>query len=542
MGKFALPRPGFAGRGRKGGESGLARSGGLHAFQTGDITPGTHPKEKKRSTGFEHLAAQVFGAPADAYRRGRQSGESAGRGFSMKHKHFLIGFLLVLNLSAQSGQPSLRWFSQSLQRVVEQVSPAVVQVSAQGLGKTEDTTSSRVRSERGTGSGVILDPEGFIVTNAHVVGASAHIQVLLPERNADKRFASILKPAGKLVDADLVGLDRETDIAVLKVAAHDLSALKLADSGLLRQGELVIAAGNPFGLRNSVTMGIVSSVARQVKPDDPMIYIQTDASINPGNSGGPLLNADGDVVGINTFILSESGGNEGIGFAVPSAIVRTVYEQIRKYGRVRRGQVGLLVQTITPTLAAALQLPNTTGAIVADVVPTGPAEAAGIEIKDVILTLDGKVIENARQFGVNVYQKADQVATVEVLRRGQKKTLKVAIRERPKDPDRLMSLVTREQNLVPQLGVLALDLDEKVTPILPNLRKLSGAVIAGVLEDDSGAMAGLRAGDVIYEINNRPVKNLNDLVNAARELKSGQPVVLQVEKSGQLQFVEVDID
>jgi serine protease Do len=288
-------------------------------------------------------------------------------------------------------------------------------------------------------------------------------------------------------------------------------------------------------------MGIVSSVARQVRPDDPMIYIQTDAPINPGNSGGPLMNADGEVVGINTFIMSESGANVGVGFAVPSAIVRTVYEQIRKYGRVRRGQVGLVVQTITPNLAAGLELANETGAIVADVAPGGPAAIAGVEVKDVIVALDGKVIENARQFGVNVYQKADQI-TLDLLRRGEKKTVKVAVIERPRDPDRLMALVRKEQNLVPRLGILATDLDEKVTPLMPPLKKLSGAVILGALDDGAGAAAGLRAGGVVYEMNNRPVRSLKDLMDASRELKANQAVVLQIERSGQLQFVFVDID
>ena len=328
----------------------------------------------------------------------------------MKHARLLPAFVLAMSLSAQTAQPqSLRWFSQSLQVLAEKVSPAVVQVVVDGLGGgNEEAAAGRVQTERGGGSGVVIDPEGYIVTNAHVVGTFTHIRVLLPERNSDKRYASILKPAGKLVDAELVGVDRETDIAVLKVARTGLTALKLGDSAALRQGELVLAAGSPFGLQNSVTMGIVSSVARQVRPDDPMIYIQTDAPINSGNSGGPLLNVEGEVVGINTFILSESGGNLGVGFAAPSAIVRTVYEQIRKYGRVRRGQVGLVVQTITPAIAAAFQLPSETGAVVADVVPGGSAAAAGIEVKDVILTLDGKVIENARQFGVNIYQKAGQ--------------------------------------------------------------------------------------------------------------------------------------
>lgn len=461
----------------------------------------------------------------------------------MKYVILFVGLILPLNLPAQtSPQPSLRWFSQSLQTLTSQVSPAVVQVVVQGLdGRNEEAASGKVQTQRAGGSGVIVDSEGYIITNAHVVGNSTHIQVLLPQRNDDKRYASILKPAGRLVDAELLGLDRETDIAVLKVPSTGLPALKLADSGALRQGELVLAAGSPFGLQNSVTMGIVSSVARQVRTDDPMIYIQTDAPINPGNSGGPLLNVEGEVVGINTFILSESGGNNGVGFAAPSAIVRNVYEQIRKYGRVRRGQVGLVVQTITPAIATAFQLPSETGAVVADVVPGGSAAAAGIEVKDVILSLDGKTIENARQFGVNIYQKADQTVTLTVLRLGQQKSIQVAVLERPKDPDRLMSLVRKDQNLVPRLGILAAELDEKTLPLMPTLRKMLGAVILGVIEDGPGA-SGLRAGDVIYEINNRAVRNLKDLMDAARDLKENQTVVLQIERSGQLQFVEVNLD
>jgi len=255
-----------------------------------------------------------------------------------------------------------------------------------------------------------------------------------------------------------------------------------------------------------------------------------------------LLNVEGEVVGINTFILSESGGNMGVGFAAPSSIVRTVYDQIRKYGRVRRGQVGLVVQTITPAIATALQLPNPIGAVVADVVPGGSAAAAGIEIKDVILSLDGKPIENARQFGVNIYQKADQTVTMTVLRRGEQKSIQVAVLERPKDPDRLMSLVRKDQNLVPRLGVLAADLDDKILPLMPTLRKMFGAVILGVIEDGPAAAASLRAGDVIYEIDNKTVRSLKDLMDTARDLKPDQTVVLHVERSGQLQFIEIDID
>jgi serine protease Do len=241
-------------------------------------------------------------------------------------------------------QPSLRRFSQSPQAWTGQVSPGVVQAVVQPW-RTRGAASGRVQTERAGGSGVVIDPEGYIVTNAHVVRTSTHIQVLLPERNTDKRYASILKPAGKLVDAELVGLDRETDIAVLKVAATGLPALKLGDSGALRQGELVLAAGSPFGLQNSVTMGIVSSVARQVRPDDPMIYIQTDAPINPGTAAA-LYSTRWRSDRHQHLLSSPNRGNKGVA-RCPSAIVRTVYDQIRKYGRVRRGQIGLVVQTIS---------------------------------------------------------------------------------------------------------------------------------------------------------------------------------------------------
>src|SRR6185503_10080895 len=180
----------------------------------------------------------------------------------------------------------------------------------------------------------------------------------------------------KRLDAKIVGIDRESDLAVIRIEKTDLPHLRFGDSEELRQGQLVLAFGNPLGLANSVTMGVVSSIARQLKPDDPMIYIQTDAPINPGNSGGPLLDTEGRVVGINTFILSQSGGSEGIGFAIPSSIVHTVVEQIRKDGHVHRGQIGIRAQSITPSLAAGLGLKRDWGVFLGDVDPEGPADAA----------------------------------------------------------------------------------------------------------------------------------------------------------------------
>src|SRR5262249_16956064 len=264
---------------------------------------------------------------------------------------------------------------------------------------------------------------------------------------------SVLKARGRILGAVVVGIDSETDLAVLKVDEKGLPALPLGDSEELRQGQVVLAFGSPLGLENSATLGIVSSVARQLEQDNPMIYIQTDASINPGNSGGPLVDIEGRVVGINTLILSQSGGNEGLGFAAPSNIVKTVNEQIRKTGRVRRGEIGARVQTITPTLAAGLGLAGTKGVIVSDVRRGSGAASAGLGIKDIILTLDGKPMENARQFNVNVYSRqVDTTVALEVARGEKRVKLVVPVSERAGDFHKLALMVSPERNLVPPIG------------------------------------------------------------------------------------------
>jgi serine protease Do len=222
----------------------------------------------------------------------------------------------------------------------ETVGPAVVQIIATGYTPLQqgDAPGTGLLTRRsGVGSGVIMDPDGYIITNLHVIEGAGRIRVRLPiPVDEAQPGQSILKPEGKIVGAQIVGVDRETDLAVLKVQERNLPALDLADSDEVRTGQLVFAFGSPMGLDNSVTMGIVSAVARQLRPEDPMIYIQTDATINPGNSGGPLVNAEGKIVGINTLILSLSGGSEGIGFAAPSNIVRNVFQQIKLSGYVRQ--------------------------------------------------------------------------------------------------------------------------------------------------------------------------------------------------------------
>ena len=258
--------------------------------------------------------------------------------------------------------------------------------------------------ERSSGSGVIVDPDGYIITNAHVVERATRIEVELSlAATGSAPGSSILRRRGRVVGAQIVAIDHETDLAVIKVEGKGLPVLPFGDSETLRPGQIVLAFGSPLGLESSVTLGVVSAVARQLTPEDPMIYIQTDAPINPGNSGGALVDTEGRLVGINTLIYSQSGGNEGIGFAAPSNIVRNVFAQIRKTGRVRRGEIGVHAQTITPLLAEALGVPADAGVVLSDVDAWRSGGAAGLQPGDLVLALDGKRMENGRQLRINLY-------------------------------------------------------------------------------------------------------------------------------------------
>src|SRR6202000_2909811 len=230
------------------------------------------------------------------------------------------------------------------------------------------------------------------------------------------------------LEAKLVGMDRLTDLAVLKIDMTGPPALQLANSDDLKQGQVVFAFGSPRGLENSVSMGVVSATARQIDPEKPDIYIQTDAPINPGNSGGPLVDVDGHVVGINTFILSQSGGNEGLGFAIPSDVVRSVYDQIRSEGHVHRGQIGVYLRTITPELAEGLHLPVAEGVILEDVAPGSSADKAGLKVGEIVTTVGGKSVDDLRQFALDLYTyKVGQKVNVGVLRNGKVQTVAVTV-------------------------------------------------------------------------------------------------------------------
>jgi serine protease Do len=388
-----------------------------------------------------------------------------------------------------------------------------------------------------------LSADGYIITNSHVVRGARRIQVRLamtdPEATGRRAFSM---PESRLMDAKLVGMDRESDLAVIHIDRTALPFLELGDSDLLNQGELVMAFGNPLGLEGSVSLGIISSSARQIKTDDAMSYIQTDAPINPGNSGGPLVNSDGFVMGINTFILSQSGGSEGLGFAIPSNLVRGVYNQIRKEGHVHRGQLGLYAQTITPAVASGLELSQDWGVVVGDVEPDGPADAAGVKVGDIITRLNGKRMQDARQLQVNVYRyPKGQKVTLEVLREGSKLQIQVPVTERMDDPQRFADMVTPENNLVPCLGILAIGIDKSLAAMLPDLRKPYGVVVAAGTVADFTNGTGLEPGDVIYSVNNSTVTSVAALKRRLDEFKFGDVVALQIERSGRLMFVAVEL-
>jgi serine protease Do len=445
--------------------------------------------------------------------------------------------------------PQLSTLSVALERLAARVGPSVVQIFAASYAAPDEDSErgALLATQRTTGSGVILDPDGYIVTNAHVVSGAIRVQVEIPLIGAETAAParrSVLRPHGRLIGAQVVAVDTETDLAVLKVEGKNLPALRLGDSDALKPGQIVMAFGSPLGLEASVSMGVISAVARQLEPEDPMIYIQTDAPINPGSSGGPLVDTEGRVVGINTMIYSQSGGNEGIGFAAPSNIVKNVFEQIRSTGRVRRGEIGVLTQTITPVMAQGLGLSQDWGVIVSDVDPRGPGGVAGLQPADIVLSLDGKAMENGRQFQVNFYTRGvGETVRLEVLRGERRLTLRVPVVERSDDPMRFAGLVRPEDHLILRLGVLALNIDERIAAMLPDLQEPGGVVVAAVAADAPVSRQGsLQAGDVILAVNTRRVNTLAELRAVLGELKPGAAGVLQIERSGRRMFLAYTLE
>jgi serine protease Do len=320
-----------------------------------------------------------------------------------------------------------------------------------------------------------------------------------------------------------------------------LPALELANSNDLKQGQVVFAFGSPLGLENSVSMGVVSATARQIDPDKPDIYVQTDAPINPGNSGGPLVDVDGHVVGINTFILSQSGGNEGLGFAIPSDVVRNVFDQIRSEGHVHRGQIGVYLRTITPDLVEGLHLPVTHGVLLEDVVPDSTAAKAGLKVGEIVVSVGGKPVTDVRHFALDLFAyKIGESAAIGVLRNGKVQNVSVVVQERPDDPQRFADMLTGPDNVITRLGVVALTISPEVRDALGDLRIPSGVLVAARTPTSTLLGEGPQPGDIIHAVNGAPVQNLDQLKESLRKLKPGDIMVLQIERSNLLNYVVLE--
>ena len=432
----------------------------------------------------------------------------------------------------------------ALEGLAAKVSPAVVQILVTGYGSLHEESRAQtalIVRQQAVGSGVIVDPSGYIMTNAHVVEGAQSIRVALPLPNDSGRAV----PIGKrhILPAKLIGVHKETDLALLKIDETDLPTLPLLTQPRPRVGQLVFAIGSPEGLQNSVTMGVVSAVSRQPDPTKPLTYIQTDAPINPGNSGGPLVDMNGSVVGINTFILSEGGGSEGLGFAIPARIVDFVYHSLRKYGHVHRTEIGADAQEVTPDMAEGLHLAQRWGVIIADVKPDGPAATAGLKVQDIVLFADDRRIDTLPALSSALYlHRLDKVLKLEILRGDERKTLYVpAIEER--DPmDQLFDAADPEKSLISRLGILATDLTPDLRKQLGSLRISSGVIVLGRAADLITPETGLQTGDIIHSLNTTPITSMDELRSAVHSLKTGAAVVLQVERSDGLTYLSFEME
>jgi serine protease Do len=443
----------------------------------------------------------------------------------------LLGF-------GQQRVESLQRLSGELVGLTTRMHDAIVLIRSDSFESVGKETAVAVR-QTGTGSGVILSEDGYIVTNAHVVGRSSTVDVLL----ATPQGSRPVPEHNRMLSGRVLGRDTEADIALVKVEATGLHFLQWGDSEQLQQGQVVLALGNPLGLENTVTLGIISATQRMLQPDSRMVYIQTDAAINPGNSGGALVDLNGKLIGINTMILTQSGGSEGLGFSVPARIVQPIVEQLMKDGKVTRGDIGVTAQTLTYDIAKGLGLKRDTGVLVADVEPKSTGDTAGFQPGDLILSVDGRPVETARQFHVLVYRKpVAGLIKVEILRGETTQVLEPLVVDRAEKSPNLSRLAVGEDNLVVRLRLLGVSLNEKLLSEMPPMRKNYGILVAGMVPGALIQEDGLAPGDVIHSINNRPVATLKDVRDLVDALPPRARAVLQIERSGKTKFIEYQLE
>ena len=416
----------------------------------------------------------------------------------------------------------------SLAPMLTKVLPCIVNVSTVGVINPPSNPFAQPNSKKqasmgprkftSMGSGVIVDAaKGYVLTNAHVIRQAQTITVTL--KDGTQRIAKV------------IGVDSASDVAVLQIPPQGLTAIPISDSDKLQVGDFVVAIGNPFGLNQTVTSGIVSALQRtDLGIEGYENFIQTDAPINPGNSGGALVNLQGQLVGINTAILAPDGGNVGIGFAIPSNMARSIMDQLIEYGSVRRGLLGIMIQSLNPTLADALNVPNTTGVVVTEVTPNSPAEKAGVQTGDIIESVNNQPVSDAVQITniVGLLRVGDTV-TVKLNRAGKQIDIPVVIAS-PKD----YLAASEAQN--PLLFGMNLRDFNQMTALNGQIQ---GVQITGIAEQSPAFTAtpiGLRPGDVIVSANSKPVQNMNDLINIA---KGSKQLVLNVMRGNGAMFIVI---
>ncbi len=453
----------------------------------------------------------------------------------------LLLFAAPRGARSQPPSPSLlRDMDAAIQTLTTNVAPGVVQVLVTGYRAVDEPgrsdTGLVIGRQRSLGSGAIIDADGYIVTNAHVVSGAQSVRVVLHTQVAGGPLQSLGSDESTTVPATVVGVAADIDLALLKIDRAGLKPLPFANYDLVRQGQLVFAFGSPDGLRNSVTMGVVSSAARQVDADSPSVYIQTDAPINAGNSGGPLVNVKGELVGLNTFILTESGGSQGLGFAIPSVVIAAAYPQLKQYGHLHRGVVGINVQAITPSLADSLSLSRSSGVLVSDVAPSMPADTAGVQVGDIITTVDGRAIGSVPELTLELNtKKAGDVVSLELLRGDRRVSARVPVVDQPRKIDQLGDLADVAKSGIRPLGILGVDIDDSTRPLLPGLRIPTGVLVTARREEAGGSP--LMTGDVIHAFNKIAVRSLDGLRVLLDGVTAGTSIVLQIERDGRLMFV-----
>jgi serine protease Do len=461
----------------------------------------------------------------------------------------------AFSVSAQEAPPTQPGVITSFAPIVEKVAPSVVTVftsqtvsrGASAFPFSDDALRQFFGGQlpqrqgkqtlQGLGSGVIVSPDGYILTANHVVSGAEEIMVGL---GVDLRKYKAKK----------IGTDPGTDVALLKIDEKNLPAITFADSDKARAGDIVLAVGNPFGLRQTVTMGIISAVGRGgMGIVDYENFIQTDAAINMGNSGGALVDIKGQLLGINSAIFSRTGGNQGVGFAIPANLAREVMQSLRDKGRVVRGYIGASVQTLTPELADAMKLKGqSAGALVGEVAPNSPSQKAGLKTGDVITAVNGKKITDARELRLMIGSMVPgSKAQLEVIREGQTKTFELQLAEMPPGtteeggPEASPEETTQQPEKTTVFGGVAVaDVTDDIRTALNLPKEIHGAVIAEIDAGSAAGKAGLREGDVIQEVNKQPVRNAKDLVAISKNLKPNDKILIRVYSQGRSGYVALE--